>query len=63
MKSSPEDLARIPGLTADLAKQILQAAEGKKAEKAEAEKAEAVKTEGEKLFHSSSEPVAQPDKD
>jgi len=63
LKSSPEDLARIPGLTADLAKQILQAAEGKKAEKAEADKAEAVKTEGEKLFHSSSEPVAQPDKD
>ncbi len=63
LKSSPEDLARIPGLTADLAKQILQAAEGKKAEKAEAEKAEAAKTEEEKQVHSSSEPLAQPDKD
>lgn len=63
LKSSPEDLARIPGLTAELAKQILQAAEGKKAEKAEAEKAEAVKTEEEKQLHSSSEPLAQPDKD
>ncbi|HCM43190.1 MAG TPA: transcription termination factor NusA [Candidatus Omnitrophota bacterium] len=75
LKSSPEELAHIPGLTAETAKQILQAAEGLKAEKAQAEaeksaeeipaeeKAEAVKPEAEKPSHSSSEPLAQPEKD
>jgi len=57
VKLSIESLTHIPGLNPELAQKVLQAAQGFKPEKAETE------TEAEKLFHSSSEPLAQPEKD
>ena len=59
VKLSLESLTHIPGLNPELAQKVLQAAQGFKPEKVEAE----VETEAEKPFHSSSEHLAQPDKD
>ncbi len=69
LKLSPEHLAQISGLNAEMVQKVLQAAESSKIQKIEIAEiaaettADAEKTEPEKPSHSSSESLTQPDKD